>query len=169
MNDSLIAVKAEYEAKKAYVRQADDVSDVSMMYPAEAKVTEKGLIHKKKFVTVPVEMWEAKHISANEKSYLQKANEALENKLQEFRNTTSSKTLSALVQRVKELEKNNDSLQSENRTLQAKLSKAEREVHKTIEKINKVLGKLPENVVSLFVKEWKAPERSRSRGFDMER
>ena len=169
MNDSLIAVKAEYEAKKAYVRQADDVSDVSMMYPAEAKVTEKGLIHKKKFVTVPAEMWEAKHISANEKGYLQKATEALENNLQEFRNTTSSKTLSALVQRVKELEKNNDSLQSENRTLQAKLSKAEREVHKTIEKINKVLGKLPENVVSLFVKEWKAPERSRSRGFDMER
>lgn len=169
MNDSLIAVKAEYEAKKAYVRQADDVSDVSMMYPAEAKVTERGLIHKKKFVTVPAEMWEAKHISANEKGYLQKATEALENNLQEFRNTTSSKTLSALVQRVKELEKNNDSLQSENRTLQAKLSKAEREVHKTIEKINKVLGKLPENVVSLFVKEWKAPERSRSRGFDMER
>lgn len=169
MNDSLIAVKAEYEAKKAYVRQADDVSEVSMMYPAEAKVTERGFIHKKKFVTVPVEMWEAKHISANEKSYLQKANEALENKLQEFRNTTLSKTLSALVQRVKELEKNNDSLQSENRILQAKLSKAEREANKTIEKINKVLGKLPENVVSLFVKEWKAPEQSRSRGFDMER
>ena len=77
INDSLIAVKAEYEAKKAYVREADKVSQVSMMYPAEAKVTEKGLIHKQKFVTVPAEMWEAKHISANEKGYLQKANEAL--------------------------------------------------------------------------------------------
>ena len=30
MNDSLIAVKAEYEAKKAYVREADKISDVSM-------------------------------------------------------------------------------------------------------------------------------------------
>ena len=169
INDSLIAVKAEYEAKKAYVRQADDVSHVSMMYPAEAKVTEKGFIHKKKFVTVPAEMWEAKHISANEKSYLQKANEELESNLKEFRNTTSSKYLSSLMQRVKELEKNNDSLQSENCTLRAKLSKAMHEVDKTIEKINKVLGKLPEEMVSRFVKEWKSPERSRSRGFDMER
>lgn len=169
INDSLIAVKAEYEAKKAYVRQADKVSDVSVMYPAEAKVTEKGLIHKQKFVTVPAEMWEAKHISANEKGYLQKANEALESNLQEFRNTTSSKNLSALVQRVKELENDNSSLRYENRTLQAKLSKAEREADKTIEKVNKVLGKLPEDMADRFVKEWKAPERSRSRGFDMER
>ena len=167
INDSLIAVKAEYEAKKAYVREADRVSDVSMMYPAEAKVTEKGLIHKQKFVTVPAKMWEAKHISANEKGYLQKANEALESNLQEFRNTTSSKNLSALVQRVKELENDNYSLRSENRTLQTKLSKAEREADKTIKKVNKVLGKLPEDMADRFVKEWKAPERSR--GFDMER
>lgn len=169
VNDSLIVVKAEYEAKKAYVRQADDVSHVSMMYPAEAKVIEKGFIHKKKFVTVPAEMWEAKHISANEKSYLQKANETLESNLKEFRNTTSSKYLSSLMQRVKELEKNNDSLRSENCTLRAKLNKAMHEVDKTIEKINKVLGKLPEEMVSRFVKEWKSPERSRNRGFDMER
>lgn len=127
------------------------------------------MIHKQKFVTVPAEMWEAKHISANEKGYLQKANEALESNLQEFRNTTSSKNLSALVQRVKELENDNSSLRYENRTLQAKLSKAEREADKTIEKVNKVLGKLPEDMADRFVKEWKAPERSRSRGFDMER
>lgn len=169
INDSLIAVKAEYEAKKAYVRQADKVSDVSVMYPAEAKVTEKGLIHKQKFVTVPAEMWEAKHISANEKGYLQKANEALESNLQEFRSTTSSRHLDALIQRVKELENDNYSLRSENRTLQTKLSKAEREADKTIEKVNKVLGKLPDDMADRFVKEWKAPERSRSRGFDMER
>ena len=60
------------------------------------------------------------------------------------------------MQRVKELEKNNDSLQSENCTLRAKLSKAMHEVDKTIEKINKVLGKLPEEMVSRFVKEWKS-------------
>lgn len=167
INDSLIAVKAEYEAKKAYVREADRVSDVSMMYPAEAKVTEKGLIHKQKFVTVPAEMWEAKHISANEKGYLQKANEALESNLQEFRSTTSSKNLGTLRRRVQELEKDNYSLRSENRTLQTKLSKAEREADKTIKKVNKVLGKLPEDMADRFVKEWKAPERSR--GFDMER
>lgn len=169
INDSLIAIKAEYEAKKAYVRQADDVSNVSVMYPAEAKVTEKGLIHKQKFVTVPAEMWEAKHISANEKSYLQEANRTLEKNLQEFRSTTSSRHLAALTQRIKELENDNSSLRYENRTLQSKLNKAEREADKTIEKVNKVLGKLPEDMADRFVKEWKAPERSRSRGFDMER
>ena len=167
INDSLIAVKAEYEAKKAYVREADKVSKVSVMYPEEAKVTEKGLIHKQKYVTVPAEMWEAKHISANEKSYLQKANEALESNLQEFRSTTSSKNLGMMQRRVQELEKENYSLRSENRSLQSRVNKAEREADKTIEKVNKVLSKLPDEMADRFVKEWKAPERSR--GFDMER
>lgn len=169
MNDSLIAVKAEYEAKKAYVREADKISDVSMMYPAEAKVTEKGFIHKQKFVTVPAEIWEAKHVSANEKSYLQEANRTLEANLREFRSTTSARNLAALSQRCKELEQRNDSLRSENDTLREKLSRAIREADKTIEKVNKVLGKLPEDMVNLFVKAWKAPEQNRSRGFDMER
>ena len=151
------------------MRQADKVSDVSMMYPTEAKVTEKGLIHKQKFVTVPAEMWEAKHVSANEKGCLQEANKALEANLQEFRSTTSAKNLAALSQRCKELEQQNYALRSENRTLQSKLSRAEREADKTIEKVNKVLGKLPDDMADRFVKEWKAPERSRSRGFDMER
>lgn len=167
MKDSLIAVKAEYEAKKAYVRQADKVADVSVMYPEEVKVTEKGLIHKQKFVTVPAEMWEAKHISANEKGYLQKANEALESNLQEFRSTTSSKNLGTLQRRVQELEKENYSLRSENRSLQSRVNKAGREADKTIEKVNKVLSKLPDEMADRFVKEWKAPEHSR--GFDMER
>lgn len=96
INDSLIAIQAEYEAKKAYVKEFDRISDVSVMYPAEAKVTEKGLIHKQKFVTVPAELWEAKHISANEKNYLQKVNEELEKKLQEFQTTTSSKNFATL-------------------------------------------------------------------------
>lgn len=167
INNSLIAVKAEYEAKKAYVRETDKVSKVSVMYPEEAKVTERGLVHKQKFVTVPAEMWEAKHISANEKSYLQKANEALESSLQEFRSTTSSKNLGTLQRRVQELEKENYSLRSENRSLQNRVNKAERETDQTIEKVNKVLSKLPDEMARRFVKEWKAPQHSR--GFDMEK
>lgn len=167
MKDSLIAVKAEYEAKKAYVREADKVSQVSMMYPEEAKVTEKGLVNKQKFVTVPAEMWEAKHISANEKSYLQKANEALESNLQEFHSTTSAENFAILSQRCKVLEQQNCELQNENRSLQRKVNKAEREADRTIEKVNKVLSKLPDEMADRFVKEWKAPEHSRS--FEMER
>lgn len=155
LNDSLIAVKAEYEAKKAYVRQADKVSDVSAMYPAEVKVTEKGLLHKQKFVTVPAEMWEAKHVSANEKSYLQKANEALESNLQEFRSTTSSKNLAALSQRCRELEQRNSSLSIENRSLRQSLSKAEAEADKVLDRVNRVLDKLPDTVADAFVSAWK--------------
>lgn len=155
INDSLIAVKAEYEAKKAYVRQADKVSKVSVMYPEEAKVTEKGLIHKQRFVTVPAEMWEAKHISANEKGYLQKANEALESNLQEFRSTTSSKNLVALSQRCRELEQRNSSLSIENRSLRQSLSKAEAEADKVLDRVNRVLDKLPDTVADAFVSAWK--------------
>lgn len=166
INDGLIAVKAEYEAKKAYVKQADKVSDVSVMYPVEAKVTEKGLLHKQKFVTVPAEIWEAKHISANEKSYLQKANEALEKNLQEFRSTTSSRNIRALMQHVKELESRNTNLGIENRSLQKRLNKAEQETNKVLSKINKVLEKLPNDTAEQFVKMWKSLECTQNRGFE---
>ena len=110
IKDSLIPLKAEYEAKKAYVREADRISQVSMMYPNEVKVTEKGFINKQKFVTVPAEMWEAKHISANEKSYLERATEKLDKNIKEFNSTTTSHKIESLSKRVMELEKKNSSL-----------------------------------------------------------
>lgn len=167
INDSLIAVKAEYEAKKAYVRQADKVSEVSCLYPSSAKVTEKGLVHKQKFVTVPAEVWEAKHISANEKGYLQKANEALEKNLQEFRSTTSSENITALTQRVESLERKNSALSAENRSLNQRVKQAERKADKTLEKVNKVLEKLPDAEADRFVKEWKALEKAMEQDMEM--
>ena len=97
----------------------------------------------------------ASHISANEKSYLQKANEALESNLQEFRSTTSSKNLSALSQRCRELEQRNSSLSVENRSLRQSLSKAEAEADKVLERVNRVLDKLPDTVAEAFVSAWK--------------
>lgn len=135
IKDSMIAIKAEYEAKKAYVRQADKVSDVSMMYPNEAKVTEKGLIHKQKFVTVPAEMWEAKHISANEKGYLQQATKELEKQIEAFKGTASARNIASLTKRIKELERENSSLRLENRALETRVYNAEQEADKTINKI----------------------------------
>lgn len=167
LNDSLIAVKAEYEAKKAYVRQADKVSEVSCLYPSSAKVTEKGLVNKQKFVTVPAEVWEAKHVSANEKGYLQKANEALEKNLQEFRSTTSSENITALTQRVESLERKNSALSAENRSLNQRVKQAERKADKTLEKVNKVLEKLPDAEADRFVKEWKALEKAMVQDMEM--
>lgn len=168
IKDSMIAIKAEYEAKKAYVRQADKVSDVSMMYPNEAKVTEKGLIHKQKFVTVPAEMWEAKHISANEKGYLQQATKELEKQIEAFKGTASARNIASLTKRIKELERENSSLRLENRALETRVYNAEQEADKTINKINKVLGKLPDEVADQFIEQWdKKPQRSK--GFDIEK
>lgn len=170
IKDSMIAIKAEYEAKKAYVRQADKVSDVSMMYPNEAKVTEKGLIHKQKFVTVPAEMWEAKHISANEKGYLQQATKELEKQIEAFKGTASARNIASLTKRIKELERENSSLRLENRALETRVYNAEQEAYKTINKINKVLGKLPDEVADQFIEQWnKKPQRNKGFDFDIEK
>lgn len=147
IKDSLIPLKAEYEAKKAYVGEADRISQVSMMYPSEAKVTEKGFINKKKFVTVPIEIWEAKHISANEKSYLKKATEKLDENIKKFNSTITSNRIESLSIRVMELEKENSHLSIENKKLEDKIDK-------TYNKINNVLNRLPGNVANQFIKTW---------------
>lgn len=161
INDSLIAIQAEYEAKKAYVKEFDRISDVSVMYPAEAKVTEKGLIHKQKFVTVPAELWEAKHISANEKNYLQKVNEELEKKLQEFQTTTSSKNFATLSKHINELEKQNMALNKQNHALAQQLNMSEKNASKIMNRVNKVLSKLPDEIADEFVKVWKTMEQNK--------
>lgn len=161
INDSLIAIQAEYEAKKAYVKEFDRISDVSVMYPAEAKVTEKGLIHKQKFVTVPAELWEAKHISANEKNYLQKVNEELEKKLQEFQTTTSSKNFATLSKHINELEKQNMALNKQNHALAQQLNVSEKNASKIMNRVNKVLSKLPDEIADEFVKVWKTMEQNK--------
>lgn len=162
IKDSIIPLKAEYEAKKAYVREADRISQVSMMYPSEVKVTEKGFINKQKFVTVPAEMWEAKHISANEKSYLKRATEKLDKNIKEFKNTSTSDKIESLSKRVDELERKNSSLSSENRKLEAKIDK-------TYNKINNVLNRLPGNVAEQFIKAWEDLAKNHNRNLDIDR
>lgn len=162
IKDSLIPLKAEYEAKKAYVREADRISQVSMMYPSEVKVTEKGFINKQKFVTVPAEMWEAKHISANEKSYLKRATEKLDKNIKEFKNTSTSDKIESLSKRIDELERKNSSLSSENRKLEAKIDK-------TYNKINNVLNRLPGNVAEQFIKAWEDLAKNHNRNLDIDR
>ena len=162
IKDSIIPLKAEYEAKKAYVREADRISQVSMMYPSEVKVTEKGFINKQKFVTVPAEMWEAKHISANEKSYLKRATEKLDKNIKEFKNTSTSDKIESLSKRVDELERKNSSLSSENRKLEAKIDK-------TYNKINNVLNRLPGNVAEQFIKAWEDLAKNHNRNLEIDR
>ena len=142
--------------------EVDKISQVSMMYPSEAKVTEKGFINKQKFVTVPAEMWEAKHISANEKSYLKKATEKLDKNIKEFNSTTTSNKIESLSKRVMELERENSSLSSENRKLEDKIDK-------TYNKINNVLNRLPDNVAEQFIKTWEDVAKNHNRNLDIDR
>lgn len=162
IKDSLIPLKAEYEAKKAYIREVDRISQVSVMYPSEVKIVEKGFINKQKFVTVPAEMWEAKHISANEKSYLKKATENLDKNIKEFKNTSTSDRIEFLSNRVNELERKNNSLSNENRRLEAKIDK-------TYNKINNVLNRLPGNVAEQFIKAWEDLSKNHNRNLDIDR
>ena len=152
VNDALTPIRAEYEAKKAFIREADKSSDVSMMYPAYAKVTEKGIFKKQRFVTVPAKEWEAKHVSANEKEDLKRATDVLEKNFQEWQQRASTLNALELEAEVKELKKELLHVQLENERLQ----RADGEV---IERINRVLAQLPEDEAQAFVDAWNADEK----------
>ena len=163
LNDSLIAVRAEYDAKTAYVRKADEISNISTMYPAQAKVTEKGLFHKEKFVTVPAEMWENKHISANEKEYLKKATAKFEEFMSEFRYTASAENLADLKSQIRSLQQEKTNLRMENRDLCDKLKKRKDAYGTAINNIQRVLDRIDESSASKFVDEWNRQHPVRQR------
>lgn len=167
IRDSLIPVRAEYEAKKAFIRACDKASDVSVMYPTYAE--KKKSLFGKETVTVPKEKWEQKHVSANEKGYLQKATAEFEKAVAEFRKTSSADHIAQLEQKVSLLERKVYDLKRENSTLQSQVVSAEKEADRVMDKVNKVLGKLPDEVADRFIKQWNTPERSKSHDWGMER
>lgn len=167
VKDSLIPIKAEYEAKKAYIRQVDDTSHISVMYPSQAKIKEKGFLHKQKFVTVPIEIWEAKHISANEKDYLKKFYETFEQNIEAFYNTNSAKNIDLLSNRIKELEQENQTLKGKNQQLETQIKLLGTQNEKIIDKINSVLQKLPQEFTKEFVDIWNTSQKNNN--LEMER
>lgn len=151
INNSLSGIKAEYEAKKAYVEESNKISDISVMYPSDAKVTEKGIIHKQKYVTVPAELWEAKHVSANEKDYLKKATESFEKEIANYQKTLAAQNVSKLNERISALEQQNYSLKKECQ-----------EYYKFKDKINRVLNRLPADVTKIFLNEYRKNEQKKN-------
>lgn len=110
IEDSIIPLQAEYDAYKAYLDQAKKDSDISMMYPEYAEVTKKGIIHKQEYVTVPKEMWEAKHVSANEIHALERLRNELEDKIKEFKKSSSGERISSLEGELKKTKGINEQL-----------------------------------------------------------
>lgn len=123
-------IDVEYQSKKAFIDQYDRFSDVSVAIPAYAKV-KKSLLGNET-VTVPLEQWKAKHISANEKYYLEKATKTFEKKFDELKNSDEylkqQDTIKNLQNKVNDLEKYNSVLNEYVKTLLDKLNKASAKV-----------------------------------------
>ncbi len=154
IQDSIKPLQAEYEAKKAYVRECDKASEVSMMYPTY--VEQKKSLFGKETVTVPKDKWEKKHISANEKEYIQKATAKFEKAVEDFRKTTSAEYIAQLEQKVKSFERQVFDLKRENSQIKSNALSDDKEAKKIMNRINKVLDKLPSSTAEQFIKQWKA-------------
>ena len=163
---SLIALKAEYEAKKAYIDECDKASAVSMNIPDFAEVKQKGIFKKKEFITVPKEKWIEKHVSANEKTYLKKATKEFEVKISEFRKTTTGQYIQQLEQQNKAYQNENVLLQRENNTLKSKVTLAEKEMSNMFDKLKYVLSKLPPEIAQPFIEKWNTKAQNRSHGME---
>lgn len=167
IQDGITPLQAEYEAKKAYVRECDKASDISVAMPDYAKVN-KSLLGKQT-VTVPLEKWQEKHVSANEKSFLEKATKEFENKVSDFRHTSTATYVSQLEQKVKGLERELSDTKMENNRLKVKANEADMKCDKIIDRVNNILGKLPDDVSDRFMEQWKAEkalERGMSQGME---
>lgn len=133
IEDSIVPLQAEYDAYKAYLDQAKRDSDISVMYPQYAEVSKKGLIHKQEYVTVPKEMWEAKHVSANEIHALERLRNEIEGKIKEFKKSSSGERMKTLEGELKK-----------SKGMNQQLSKALNEANTKLQKIADIFRSKPE-------------------------
>ena len=122
IKDRLAPLKAEYEAKKAFLDQSAKDSELSNMYPSYAKVTEKGVVRKEKYVTVPAEQWEKKHVSANEHSAVLRMRDLVEQSIEQIKQ-------SSLAEENQFLKGQLNRLKHENQRLKNDLDIAKRDIH----------------------------------------
>ncbi len=178
LNLNLESLRIEYKTKKAYVDEYDRLSDISMMFPDYAEIKEKGLIKKQEYVTVPKEKWEQKHIGANEKDYLKKANDTLDKSIEKLKSNVNYKNLKRLEKEVRTLERENLDLSQENKLLKKEVEvvgmEKEVAINELMDRINEIISELPEEQAKQFVSTWNEKKekqyyQSHNKGFDMER
>lgn len=129
LKDSLEPVKAEYEAKKAFIDQSVKDSEVSMMYPSYATVKKKGIFKKETLVTVPIEKWEEKHVSANQINAIIQSRNALENHIEKLKKNPKYKEIDKLLEKNQDLTQSVDRLRHENRRLSVDLNSIRHEMN----------------------------------------
>lgn len=155
INDSLIPVKAEYEAKKAYVdavgKDFDLISGVEEQKGLFGKPTGQVIVSKEK--------WETQAVTRMDRDAQLRADKVFAENIKEFKNTASARMLTALSDRIRELEQQNTLLVSEKHDLIQQLDKSEKEIDRTIDRVNKTLRELPDNVADKFMQEWQRQNR----------
>lgn len=163
IKDNLIPLKAEYEAKKVFLREMN--KDFDLLGAKE----NRNFFGKVKSYTVPKEVWETQTITRREAEAMKQAQSKWEKKMDKLHSTSILEQNGELRQEIDVLERKIYDLQRENSTLQRKVLLAEKKSDKVIDRINKVLGKLPDEVADRFIKEWDSLERSRFQDQGMKR
>lgn len=176
-------LNVEYRAKKAYIHACDKLSDISKNIPDYAEVKERGIFNKTKYITVPLEKWEAKHVSMHEKDMLEYALNRFEKETSELSSSASAQYLQSLENQNKELKSELISLKSDIKSLKIKEEyleenindeklKAKQDKNELVERIKRTLNKIPDESAELFKKEWNLEiewEHQREKSHDFER
>jgi hypothetical protein len=164
MEMKLASLRAEYEAKRAYVETCNKESDISMLIPEYAKL--KKTLLGNETITVPLEKWEKRHISANEKNYLEKATKEFEKSISDFKETASAGYIKKLENAVKSMNNELNKIKGDNKILLGKLNESENDLKKVSDKINNVLEKFPDEIAERFVQILKHEQQ---KDYDLER
>lgn len=152
LSDRLAPLRAEYNARTAFIDQSVKDSDVSMMYPDYVKT--KGL--GQKYVVVPRDKWEAKHVSANQIGALRKERAALEKGIRTIQSTDYARENRRLRDTVDEQQEQIYDLKGALQQAQSKLKK----VFRVLESNPELAEKYNEQVEFL--------QHRQNRSFDLE-
>ena len=142
-------LKAEYEAKRGFLKQIEKNSDISTMYPDYAEISKKGILKKEEYVTVPKKKWEEKHISANQISAWHKEHEILEKMIKDF------KSFAEELGDIDKLKAERNSLKRENEKL-----------YKEVEGFAKIFNKLQAEHPELFKVNEKIQTKEKDNSWD---
>lgn len=153
--DSLIPLQAEYEAKKAFVKQIGKLSRDTSLYPEGVKISKK-IFGEEEIVTVPKEMWEKTRKLYLANLGINRSIDTLDKNLEEFYNSAS-------MERIEDLELEVKDLRQELRNKEVQLHREKNTSKETLAKINQVLQSIPADAAEEFQKAWNAPGHNRGR------
>lgn len=166
ISDRLVPLKVEYEAKKAFLEGVAEFNELFVMYPDYAKVTEKGLVKKEKYVTVPAERWEEKHILASEVSAVRKMQAILEEQIAMLKKTRPAQQAQEMKARITSLEDDKRNLCSQVSQLRDRLRVQADQLMDRLGNYQQFMDRHPD-VHRMFQEEQQ--EQDQHQNFDLER